>query len=127
MSMQHRDHHARGLASRRLLLAFLADAECERLGQVSTVAQTQETLRWYRARFDLLRRRDLEAFLDSARLGEAELWGHMRTLSNIAQAQRRHKQLVEHLSPRYQAIFSVRDWLIEREPAADGNDAHDHS
>jgi hypothetical protein len=34
---------------------------------------------------------------------------------------------VEHLTPRYLAIFSVREWLIQRESAADGSDAHDHS
>lgn len=127
MSTHAHDREAKGLASRRLLLALLADAECERLGLVSTEAQTEETLRWYRARFGLLRQRELRAFLDAVRLDEAELVGHMRTLSNIAQAQRRHKQRVEHLTPRYQAIFSVRDWLIQRESAADGSDDHDHS
>lgn len=116
------DLAADALASRRLLLGVLADAECERRGVVSTAAQVDETLRWYRAHFGLLRRRDLEGFLAATRLREEELVGHMRTFSNIALAQRLHKQVVDGLFPRYRAIFSARDWLLRREAGGERSD-----
>ncbi len=106
---------AEHLANLRLLLGILADADGARRGLASTVEQTEETTRWYRARFDLLRRQDLERFLASAQLSEAEFVDHMRTFSNIAIALRTHSDEVERRMARYQAIFSVRDWLLRRE------------
>jgi hypothetical protein len=113
---QHRAHpDAEHLASLRLLLGILADADCARRRLTSTREQTEETLRWYRARFDLLHRRDLERFLAAAHLGEAELIEHMRTFTNISIAQGVHGEEVDRRMPRYQGIFRVRDWLVQRE------------
>jgi hypothetical protein len=104
------------LARLRLLLGVLADSDCERRGRLASAGETEETLRWYRARFNLLRRRDLESFLATAKLDEAELVRHMQTFSNIALAQETHREEVARRMDRYKAVFSVRDWLIRREP-----------
>ena len=120
------ERRSRAVASRRLLLAVLADEEAARLGQPSTPAEVDAMARWYRARHELLRRRDLEAFLAAVGLREEAFMDHMRSLANVAAAQRRHMPRIEALIPRYRAIFSVRDWVVEREDARTGATAHDH-
>lgn len=122
-SQQIRD---RAVARRRLLLAVLADGEAERLGEPATPAQVDAMARWYRARHDLLRRRELDAFLTAVGLREDAFMSQMRSFSHVAAAQHRHMQRIESLIPRYRAIFGVRDWLVEREGPTDGAPSHDH-
>lgn len=116
----------RAVARRRLLLWVLADDEAARLGEPATPAQVAAMARWYRARHDLLRRRDLDAFLTAVGLREGVFMSQMRSLSHVAAAQHRHMQRIESLIPRYRAVFGVRDWLVEREGPSDGAPSHDH-
>lgn len=117
---------ARAVAHRQLLLAVLADDEAAQLGEPATPAQVDAMARWYRARHDLLRRRDLEAFLTAVGLREEVFVDQMRSFANVAAAQRRHMPRIEALTPRYRAVFGVRDWVVERETPAAGTPSHDH-
>jgi hypothetical protein len=117
---------ARAVARRQLLLAVLADDEAVRLAEPATPAQVDAMARWYRARHELLRRRDLEAFLTAVGLREEVFVDQMRSFANVAAAQHRHMRRIEALTPRYRAVFGVRDWLVERETPAAGATSHDH-
>jgi hypothetical protein len=104
-----------GAARLKVLLGLLADADCRRRGLVGSHDEAQATLRWYRARFGLLKRDDLIRSLDSVGLTETEFVDQMRTLTHVTTAMRVHEDELQHRLPRYRAIFSVREWLLLRE------------
>lgn len=105
-------------ARKRVLLRLLAQREAERLGLTPPPARVQEVARWFRARFDLLRRAELEAFLGFAGLDEGRFAGLMRSMAALDAVQRHHAPAIELALCDHVAVMSVRDFMLLREEAA---------
>lgn len=105
----------RAAASKQLLLGLLAHDEHERLGLSTEPAALAETERWVRARYGLMRRADVTAFLDASGLSPDQFMAHVGNLHEIATVQRHHDAEVEALLPRYRGMFGIRDFLLRRE------------
>ncbi len=105
----------RGAMRSRILLGVLVDQEAERLGLRATRQQLDATMAWFRTRFDMPRRTDVEEFLAFAGLDLATLTAQMRTYTNIHLVQERYTAEVQRRLPSYQALLQLEDWHRDRE------------
>jgi hypothetical protein len=99
----------------RILLGVLVDAEAERLGLRATAAQLAATTTWFRTRFELITRTDVEDFLAFAGLDVAALTAQMRTYTNLALVQHHHAADVARRVPAYQALCRLDGWHGDRD------------
>lgn len=104
-------------ARKRVLLRLLAEREAQRLGLTIPAARVQEVARWFRARFDLLTRADMEAFLAAAGLSPAQFTRTMQAMATLDAVQRHHAEAIAAALPVHGAIMSVRDFMLLREQA----------
>lgn len=102
-------------ARKRILLRILAEREAQRLGLAVTPARVQELARWFRGRFDLLTRADMEAFLAASGLSLAQFTRTMQAMAALDAVQRHHARDIEAELPTHTAIMSVRDFILLRE------------
>ncbi len=100
---------------KRVLMGVLAAHEAERVGLVVSAGEVATMTRWFRARFDLLSRDEVERFLAFAGLTHAEFSHAMRSFATIEAVQEHHAQRIESELSRYRAILGVRDWILRRE------------
>jgi hypothetical protein len=99
----------------RILLGVLVDAEIDRLGLGATPQQLDATTAWFRRRFDMIRRCDVEEFLAFAGLDVAALTAQMRTYAHIHLMQTHHAAEVARRMPSYRALLRLDDWHAESE------------
>lgn len=104
-----------GPMAKRLLLGLLAERQHERLGLRTTDRGVAETTRWYRARFGLLRATDLDAFLRSCGVSRHDFDQQMRSFHTIDQMDAHHDSRIQQRLGDYEALFSVADWVLQRE------------
>ncbi|MFO0552968.1 MAG: hypothetical protein U0271_31565 [Polyangiaceae bacterium] len=100
---------------KRVLMGILARHEAERAGVAITREDVEVMTRWFRARFDLLRREDVEAFLDFAGLSRADFSRAMRTFATVEAVEAHHAAHIAEELPTYRATLSVRDFILRRE------------
>ena len=86
-----------------------------RLGLAVTPARVQELARWFRGRFDLLTRADMEAFLAASGLSLAQFTRTMQAMAALDAVQQHHARDIEAELPTHTAIMSVRDFILLRE------------
>jgi hypothetical protein len=104
-------------ARKRVLLRLLAEREARHLGLTVGPDRVQELARWFRARFDLLTRADMEAFLAASGLTLAQFTRTMQAMATLDAVQRHHAAEIEAQLPNHRAIMSVRDFILLREQA----------
>lgn len=104
-------------ARKRVLLRLLAEREAQRLGLTVGPDQVQTLARWFRARFDLLTRADMEAFLAASGLTLAQFTRTMQAMAALDAVQRHHAGEIEANLPNHRAVMSVRDFILMREQA----------
>jgi hypothetical protein len=102
-------------ARKRVLLRLLAEREAHRLGLEVPPARVQEVSRWFRGRFDLLTRADMDAFFAASGLTLAQFTRTMQAMAALDAVQRHHAREIEDNLPDHRAIMSVRDFILLRE------------
>jgi len=102
-------------ARKRVLLRLLAEREAARLGLEVPTTRVQEVARWFRARFDLLTRADMDAFFAASGLTLAQFTRTMQAMATLDAVQRHHAGEIEANLHNHRAIMSVRDFILLRE------------
>ncbi|MEZ4447977.1 MAG: hypothetical protein R3B09_00775 [Nannocystaceae bacterium] len=100
---------------KRVLMGVLAEHEAQRLGLVVGDEAVAAASRWFRGRFDLLRKDDMIGFLEFAGLDLAEYTRAIRALTTLDAVQRHHAPAIDAGLPRQRALLSVREWLLRKE------------
>jgi parvulin-like peptidyl-prolyl isomerase len=104
-------------ARKRILLRLLAEREAQRLGIEISQSRVQELARWFRGRFDLLTRADMEAFLAASGLSLAQFTRTMQAMAALDAVQRHYTAEIEAALPAHRGVMSVRDFILLREQA----------
>lgn len=104
-----------GPMAKRLLLGVLAERQHARLDLPLSETGVAETTRWYRARFGLLRAADLDAFLGDCGVSRPDFDAQMHSFHRIDQLYTHHERRIAQRLPDYEALFSVADWVLQRE------------
>ncbi|MCA9688683.1 MAG: hypothetical protein KC636_03690 [Myxococcales bacterium] len=100
-------------ARKRVLLRMLARHEAARLGLTVGDDEVIETARWFRARYDLLSRERMIAWLEFAGLSLDEFVEMMRDFTTLARVQAHHAADIDAELAQNRKISSVRDFLVE--------------
>jgi hypothetical protein len=100
---------------RRALTSILARHEAERIGLVVSAESVAQVTRWYRARFELLKRSDVDDFLTFAGIDHADFSKVMRSFATIDELELHHQARIQTEIPAYRAVLSAREWRLRRE------------
>lgn len=100
---------------KRVLLGILAEEERARRGLIVDSASIEEAARWYRARFDLLRRQDMLRFLQDSDITERDFGIVMRTFATVDLLELQYDEHIASEVARHGAVLGVRDWVLRNE------------
>lgn len=100
---------------RRVLTSILARNEADRIGLVVSPESVAQVTRWYRARFELLTRSDVDDFLAFAGIDHADLSKVMRSFTTIDELELHHQAQIQAEVPLYRAVLGAREWRLRRE------------
>lgn len=100
---------------KRVLMGILAEHEAERVGLIVGDEAVAAASRWFRGRFDLLRRDDMIAYFNHAGIDAGEYTRAIRGLATLDAVQRHHAAAIDAALPRQRALLSVREWLLRKE------------
>lgn len=100
---------------KRVLMAILTREEMARLGVEVGAAELSAMSRWFRGRFDLMTKAEVERFLGFAGIGHADLDAALRDFVAMATIEARRATQIDAELPRYRAMLSVRDYLLRKE------------
>jgi hypothetical protein len=100
---------------KRVLMAILTREEMARAGLHIEHAELEAMARWFRGRFDLLTRGDLQSFLGFAGLSHADFDTALRDFIAIGTIEATRVAQIDGELPRYRAMLSVRDYLLRKE------------